>query len=163
MAPTGYGAVSAAASTSAVGSSAAANNPAGWKRVEMPTQTRGFFFSPTEAASTGFGLWTIRRTAFAALCLAFVLIVASLLWITLGDSIHKWWLLIAASTVALILVPLWLLPLIQLLSLSLLMAAFLRLGCVVCRLRDNGSSNRGRSSVVSGLIARWALVRFMDV
>ncbi|MCA9183470.1 MAG: hypothetical protein KDA51_18545, partial [Planctomycetales bacterium] len=48
-------------------------------------------------------------------------------------------------------VPLWLLPLIQLLSLSLLMAALLRLGCVVCRMRDNGSSYRGRSSVVSGL------------
>ncbi|MEZ6078470.1 MAG: hypothetical protein R3C56_23205 [Pirellulaceae bacterium] len=62
--------------------------------------------------------------------------------------------MIAASAVALIVVPLWLLPLMQLLSLSLLMAALLRLGCVVCRMRDNGSPYRGRSSVVSGLTMR---------
>ncbi len=97
------------------------------------------------------GLWTIRRTALAALSLACALIAASLFWIILGGSVKRWWLMIAVAAVALIVVPLWLLPLVQLLSLSLLMAAFLRLGCVVCRLRDNGSSYRGRSSVVSGL------------
>lgn len=156
LAPTGYVESSTSASTTDTRLDVPANNSAGWKRIEMPRPIPGSssfpaVFPTTDAASAFSGLWTIRRTALAAHCLALVLIAASLFWITLGGAVHRWWLMITAFAVALIVVPLWLLPLIQLLSLSLLMAAFLRLGCVVCGLRDNGSSTRGHSSVVSGL------------
>jgi len=156
LAPTVNVDSSMAASTSETQLGVPTKNPAGWKRIEMPPPTPGDWsptvVSPsTGAVSTSSGLWTIRRTALAAHCLALMLIAASLFWITLSGVIHRWWLMIAASAVTLIVVPLWLLPLIQLLSLSLLMAALLRLGCVVCRMRDNGSSFRGRSSVMTGL------------
>ncbi|MEZ6152309.1 MAG: hypothetical protein R3C09_19590 [Pirellulaceae bacterium] len=156
LAPTGHFDSSTAASNTETQLGLPASNSAGWKLIELPRPTPSDSSSPAAsptsgAASTPKGLWTIRRTALAAHCLALVLIAASLFWIILGGAIQRWWLMIAASAVALIVVPLWLLPLMQLLSLSLLMAALLRLGCVVCRMRDNGSSYRGRSSVVSGL------------
>ena len=104
-----------------------------------------------DSGALGIGVWTVSRTALAALGLASVVMLATLFWVFLGRAIRTWWLMIAACAVGLILVPLWLLPAMQLLSLSLLSAAFLRLGCVVCRLRESPASVRGRSSVVSGL------------
>ena len=117
--------------------------PVGWQRLEIS--------DIGDMGSTGIGVWTISRTALAALCLACVVMTATLFWIGLGGAIRTWWLMIAACAVLLVLVPLWLLPVVQLLSLSLLLAALLRLGCVVCGLRESPSNVRGRSSVISGM------------
>ncbi|MEO8268642.1 MAG: hypothetical protein ABI557_02915, partial [Aureliella sp.] len=152
LAPTNSDELATTASTPHFGTATQGNSSTGWKQVELSAPIATVVTPRVDATSGITSLWTIRRTALSALCLAFVLIAASLFWIILGGAIRKWWLMIAASAVTLILVPLWLLPLTQLLSLSLLIAAFLRLGYVVCRLRDNSSVIRGRSSVVGGLL-----------
>ena len=115
----------------------------GWRLIEL-TDRGG-------ANLERIGVWTMLRTALSAVSLAFVLAFATGFWILLARSIRAWWLTIAASAAALVLAPLWLLPLVQLSCLALLLAALLRMGWVVCRLGESQQRPRSRSSIIGPL------------
>ncbi|MCC6271568.1 MAG: hypothetical protein IT190_09855, partial [Microbacteriaceae bacterium] len=103
---------------------------------------------PMDANLERMGVWTMLRTALSAVSLALVLALATGFWILLARSVRAWWLTIAASAAALVLAPFWLLPLVQLVSLALLLAALLRMGWVVCRLGESQLRPHSRSSII---------------
>lgn len=128
--------------------------PAGWSSIESSSNTL-FPFVPRyvrlNASATsmgGKGEWTISRSAFSAMIIALVMIMATIFWSCLKVSLWRWWVATTLSVLCVVLVPAWLLAPAQLVLLALGLAVLLRLCMVVFTGRSNSTKPRGRSSVL---------------
>lgn len=90
------------------------------------------------------GAWTVDRSAASAITLAAIMALSAILWWLVGHAARLWWLLIAVTVVAVILAPLRWVPMAQMVLLSVLLAALLKLFAVVIRIpqtrRQSGKS-----------------------
>lgn len=102
---------------------------------------------PTEAV-----IWTVNRNAYSAMALALVIAISTCLWCCLGNAVRLWWLAFASAAVSVVLVPVAILPFTQLLMLSTVIAAVLRLFYVVIRMRMTNSKPRGNSGIHSRVL-----------
>lgn len=124
----------------------------GWTATQLTTG------GPSSRASGDHAIWVANRAGLSGLALALTLAVVIIFWRAFGTSIRLAWLSLGGILVALVLVPLDLVPFVQLLLLAAVIASMLRLiRVVIARPKTDHSIHtksrvRGNSETITAMM-----------
>jgi hypothetical protein len=105
--------------------------PHAFALAKSGTEEAGWSGFETAFAAQDERRWVVERSAIAAFLLSGLLVLSTTFWLILGRVTRRWWVLISALAVLVVLVPVSWLAMAQLLLLSASLAAFARMVQVI--------------------------------
>ncbi len=129
--------------------------PIGWNTIQVFDERPGLVSSLGEMPdrgnknTTSIRIWTVSQTAVAAIALAALLSLTTAFGWILGSNLRLWWLVGTVGAIAIVIMPVQLLPITQFGVLAFCLAAMLKLCSLVSRLNSDGLTVRSRSAIMA--------------